>query len=121
MKFQGKNPLFIQISDYFEKLIDSGAFKPGDFLPSVREIAILENINPNTVNKAYMNLAEKGYIISIPKKGYYVSDLKENNRDKVLKSKIEELLKTYDKNEIIEVLRGFSNMEVVKKWLRLKT
>lgn len=73
MKFSGKEPLFIQLADYYEKLIRLGVYKEGDALPSVREVALNESINPNTVVHAFSILVERGIVSSVPKKGYYVS------------------------------------------------
>ena len=99
-----KKPLFIQIKDYYEHLIDIGALKEGDEMPSVRIVALQNNANPNTVQRAFSLLVEDGYLISIPKKGFYVQKGKEN-RNKYLKENIKELLeKGYTKEEIIKEL-----------------
>ena len=108
MRFNGKEPIFIQVSNYFENLIKAGAFKPGDFLPSVRDIAELENINPNTVNKAYINLANKNLVTSIPKKGYYVNAIQYDNKYLELENEIKNLLNLYTFDEISAVLQRFS-------------
>lgn len=99
-----KKPLFIQIKDYYEHLIDIGALKEGDEMPSVRIVALQNNANPNTVQRAFSLLVEDGYLISIPKKGFYVQKGKEN-RQKYLRENIKELLeKGYTKEEVIKEL-----------------
>lgn len=104
-----KKPLFIQIKDYYERLIDVGAFKDGDEMPSVREVALIHNANPNTVHRAFALMVEDGYLISIPKKGFYVQ--KEVKKvDHHLKEIIIELLNSgYQKEEIIKVLEEIEN------------
>ena len=79
MEFSGKQPIFIQIADYYERMIRLGVYKPGSSLPSVREVAIDEGINPNTVAKAFQVLADREFVVSIPKKGYFVAEQHEDN------------------------------------------
>ena len=67
-----KKPIFIQIKDFYERLVDVGAFKEGDEMPSVREVALQYSANPNTVQRAFTLMVEEGYLVSIPKKGFYV-------------------------------------------------
>lgn len=93
MRFKGREPLYIQIADYYEKLISLGIYKEGNALPSVREVALAENLNPNTVVHAYNLMVEKGLIEAIPKKGYFVlpsSSSEENKAVIALKSLIAE-------------------------------
>ena len=99
-----KKPIFIQIKDYYERLIDIGALKEGDELPSVREVALANNANPNTVQRAFTLMVEDGYLVSIPKKGFYVQK-RENKRSHYLKESIKELIKQgYTKEEILKEL-----------------
>ncbi len=74
MILQPQKMLFEQIADYFAGLIAKGAYAPGAPLPSVREVALQESVNPNTVARAYDSLEKKGLIISVPKKGYFVKE-----------------------------------------------
>ena len=102
-------PIFIRIKDYYEHLIDVGALGDGDEMPSVREVAILNNANPNTVQRAFSLMVDEGYLISIPKKGFYVQKGKKNPK-KFLKDQIKELLdKGYTKKEIKKVLEEFDD------------
>ncbi len=78
MRLTGNLPIFEALAAHYRRLIQQGAFKEGDALPSVREVAMAERINPNTVVRAYALLVEEGYVVSIPKKGYFVhSETKE--------------------------------------------
>lgn len=99
-----KKPIFIQIKDYYERLIDIGALKEGDELPSVREVALANNANPNTIQRAFTLMVEDGYLVSIPKKGFYVQK-RDNNRSHYLKESLKELIKQgYTKEEILKEL-----------------
>ncbi len=48
--------VFVQIENQVQFAIASGKYKPGDTLPSVREMSGMLNVNPNTVTKAYRDL-----------------------------------------------------------------
>lgn len=79
---QSKEPLFIQIQSQIRNFIQAGVLKPGDKLPSVRQLARDNGINPNTVARAYAQLEERGYVHNIPKKGVYVAEKGERNEDR---------------------------------------
>ena len=57
-------PLWVQLRQRLVYLINSGYFKPGDQLPTVRGLASEISINYNTVNKAYLSLVSDGYLES---------------------------------------------------------
>ena len=69
----GKKPIFEEIVDSLHLYIKSGLLKPGERLPSVRDLAISLAINPNTVMRAYQVLTDEGLLVTIPKKGLYVA------------------------------------------------
>ena len=73
LNLQGKIPIFEQIQDQVLRFIEAGVLKEGDKLPSVRQLAQENGINPNTVAKAYSELEKSGMVYNIPKKGVYVS------------------------------------------------
>jgi GntR family transcriptional regulator len=58
------NPIavYVQIENQVEFSIARGRFKPGDTLPSVREMALMLKVNPNTVTKAYRDLELLGVV-----------------------------------------------------------
>ena len=106
MELSATKPIYLQIKDYYENLIDSGVLKEGEEMPSVREIAILYHINPNTVQRALSLMVESGYLQNIPKKGFYVSKVKRNNK-KIIRNKLDELYSLgISKKEILEELGG---------------
>lgn len=55
-------PLYVQIRDQIRYLIEIGNYKPGEQLPTGRELADHLNINRNTILKAYSELEASGYI-----------------------------------------------------------
>ena len=85
----GKGNVYQQIVDYYKRYISLKIIKPMEKLPSCRTLASELGINPNTVERAYSILEKEGYIITIPKKGVYVSY--EGNNDVDEKHVLEQL------------------------------
>ena len=67
-----KREVYLEIAERYEKYITLGVIKSGERLPSVRAAASELRVNPNTVQRAYSLLEEKGLIRSMPKKGAFV-------------------------------------------------
>ena len=64
MEFNSNKPIFITIKEHYEHLIDQGALKEGIEMPSVREVALVNGVNPNTVQRAFSMMVEDGYLVS---------------------------------------------------------
>src|SRR6201999_3576457 len=64
--------LYQQLADDLTALIRSGALKPGDRVPSVRETSRERGMSPATVIHAYELLEGRGFIETRPRSGYYV-------------------------------------------------
>lgn len=104
-----KKPIFIQVKEFYEHLIDVGALKEGDEMPSVRAVALENNANPNTIQRAFSLMVEDGYLESIPKKGFYVLK-KKANKNAYVKSVVRKLLdEGYTKEQIIKVVEELDN------------
>lgn len=73
MQLEGGAPIYEQLCARITELISCGTLAEGEKLPAVREVAKSLGINPNTVQKAYAALEQRGLIYSIPAKGSYVS------------------------------------------------
>ena len=63
-KFQDGIPIYSQISGELKNRVISGQIRPGDKLPSVREIAEEFSVNPNTVQRVFMELEKDGFTYS---------------------------------------------------------
>jgi len=55
-------PLYLQIINQIKEQVGNGTLKPGDELPSVREVADSLGINLHTVRSAYLKLRDQGII-----------------------------------------------------------
>ncbi len=65
-------PIYEQIREKFIELIINNALREGDKLPSVRELASMLTVNPNTISKAYSRLENEGMIETLKGKGTFV-------------------------------------------------
>lgn len=83
MDFSTERPIFLQIADSFYESILSGALKPGERIPSVREEGAELGVNPNTVMRTYERLTADGVIYNLRGIGYFVAD---DAREKVLEA-----------------------------------
>lgn len=72
--FENKGPIYIELYNKIKELILNKKIKPNEKLPSKRNLSTYLNISINTVIEAYNLLLDEELIISIPKKGYYVSE-----------------------------------------------
>ena len=77
INYRDSRPVYEQIVDGFKKLIVTGVIKRDEKMPSVRELAAQYAINPNTIQRAYRDLENDGYIYSVPGKGSFVVDVSE--------------------------------------------
>ena len=73
LNYRDSRPIYEQIKDGLRKLIVTGAMQPDEKLPSVRALAQQLSINPNTIQRAYNELENEGYIYSVPGKGSFAS------------------------------------------------
>lgn len=72
LDYRDARPIYTQIVDNFRSQITSGVLQNGDRLPSVRELASVLAINPNTIQRAYRELEMAGWIATVPGKGCFV-------------------------------------------------
>ena len=66
LNYRDSRPIYGQIKDGLRRLIVTGALAAGEKLPSVRSLATDLAINPNTIQRAYAELAREGFIYSVP-------------------------------------------------------
>ncbi|RPH47284.1 MAG: GntR family transcriptional regulator [Desulfobacteraceae bacterium] len=74
MEFHKKDPIFLQIVEMICEKILTKIWVEGDKIPSVRELAVNIEVNPNTVMRSYTYLQEKGIIQNRRGIGYYVAE-----------------------------------------------
>ena len=86
-----RKPIYEQIVEGIEREILTGILAECEQLPSIRELSALLGINPNTIQKAFLDLDRAGIIISTPGRGCFVAPhAKEKIRER-LSSKIADI------------------------------
>ncbi len=94
LNYRDTRPIYEQIIDHYRHAILSGEMKAHEKLPSVRSLASSLSINPNTIQRSYLELENSGYIYSVPGKGSFVSELtrRDENRIRELTEKVSSLV-----------------------------
>lgn len=94
LNYRDAKPIYEQIKEGLRKLVVSGAISAGEKLPSVRELASQLAINPNTIQRAYRELENEGYIYTLVGKGTFVAENGniDNTREKELLREFDELV-----------------------------
>jgi DNA-binding transcriptional MocR family regulator len=67
-----EEPLYMRIFHRMAKMIEQGALRPGDRVPSVRKLSRQEGVSISTVLQAYVQLEAQGLIVARPQSGFYV-------------------------------------------------
>jgi len=70
---KSRKAIYAQIIDNFKRLIITGALHPDDKVPSIRDLAQLLTVNPNTVQKAYRELENQGYFYTVLGQGNFIA------------------------------------------------
>lgn len=113
MNFDNNIPIYIQIVEQLKIYIISGKIKIGDRIPSVRELALKYKVNPNTMQRALIELEELKLIYTDRTNGKFVTD-DEKLINKNKKEYANEIAKKYflsmesigfDKNDSINYLK----------------
>ncbi len=103
-------PIFMQIIEIIQLEIISGKYRPGDKLPSVRDLASEAAVNPNTMQKALSELERSGLVYSQRTSGRFITeDVKmiEELKSSLTKEKIHEFLENMQK-------LGFQKEETIR-------
>ena len=67
-------PIYLQLMERIQRSIISGEYRPGDRLPSVRDLAVEAAVNPNTMQKALSELERSGLLYSLRTSGRYITE-----------------------------------------------
>lgn len=85
LDYKDGRSLHEQIAVQLKELIISGALACDEQLPSVRELSVSLTVNPNTVQRAYRELEQEGFIYSIKGRGSFVAPVtREQNERRAL-------------------------------------
>ena len=121
LDFRGHVPIYVQVVERVKHLIATEVLKPGDQLPTVRQLAADLRVNFNTIARAYRMLDDSGVISTQQGRGTYVLEpLPPEAATQLRKAALEELAKSFlveaermgfEVDEVVEVYEG-----MVKEW-----
>lgn len=111
-KFTSDRPVYLQITDKIVKSVLSGEYKPGEQIPSVRQLALDAAVNPNTVQHAFAELESEGIVESKGTLGRFVtedSEIIENTRKKTAEKIVKDFVNNINdlsipKSQAIEMI-----------------
>ena len=108
--FDNERPIYIQLVEKIRIEIISGKLKLGERLPSVRELALTVRVNPNTMQKALLELENEGLVYTERTNGKFVTE------NKALIVKIKQKLAKEKVNNYINDMKniGISYEESIK-------
>ena len=89
MDFLENKPIYLQIVDHFCSRILNEKWSPDERIPSVRDIAVTLEVNPNTAIRAFHYLQDKDILYNQRGVGYFVAD---DAYNKVIDLKREEFI-----------------------------
>ncbi len=82
LDYRDKRPIYEQVKEKMQNLIVRGALEEESKLPSVRSLAVELAVNPNTIQRAYVDLEEAGYIYTVKGRGNFVAKKSEWQEDR---------------------------------------
>ena len=101
--FKNGIPIYTQIVDELTMRIASGAYAPGEKLDSVRDMAMDAGVNPNTMQKALLELENEGLVYTERTNGKFVT-----NNEKL----IEKIKKELAKEKVNNYLKDMNNIGI---------
>lgn len=102
-------PVYLQLVEQIQAGIISGEYRPGDKLPSVREMAAKVMVNPNTMQRAMTELEREGLVYANRTSGRFITS------DEDLIRKLKERYITQVVQEFLEKMKqmGLSHDEII--------
>jgi GntR family transcriptional regulator len=95
IKTSSSAPIWNQIEEGMRRMVSLGALRPGDAVPSVRDLARSLKVNPNTVARAYQRLTEHGVLSVRRGEGTFVADQPSQPRKAERNEKLREAASQY--------------------------
>ena len=111
--FDNERPIYIQLVEKIRIEIVSGKLKSGERIPSVRELSLTARVNPNTMQKALVELENEGLVYTERTNGKFVT----NNKGLIEKIK-KEMAKEKVNNYINDMQNIGINYEDAVKYLQ---
>lgn len=96
MEYNAESPIYLQVIRELKKKMIKGELRPGDKMPSNRELAVLYKVNQNTAARIYREMESAGYCYTKRGIGTFVSE-EEQMFEELKKEMAEDLLRYFMK------------------------
>ncbi len=93
LDYRDKRPIYEQVVEKLERLVVNGILATDEKMPSVRSLAMELSVNPNTIQRAYAQLEQEGYLYTVSGRGSFVAPERE-----------------WRENKQVEVLQGWQDL-----------
>jgi molybdate-binding protein/DNA-binding transcriptional regulator YhcF (GntR family) len=110
LDYSSSTPLYQQIAEQLRQFIATEQIKPGDRLPSIRQLSRQLNINPNTVCRAYLELEQEQILVS--RRGGGTSVMSQDKISNIKAGRQKKLLESMDDDIIKSLSQGYSPEEL---------
>jgi GntR family transcriptional regulator len=117
-------PLFRQLIDQVQGALAAGRLKPGDQLPTIRQVAVDLAINPNTVTRAYREMEIRGLLETQQGTGTFIAEQRIETDNRIRNRQMEQLATEmiaragangFSVTELMDALREHGNEQSAKR------
>lgn len=113
-EFCGGSPIYLQIIEYIKTQILTKKYKQNEKIPSVRDLSLMFEVNPNTVQKALAELENMGLIYTESTNGKFVTndgEIIETAIKETINNAVDEFMSKIggyglSREEIINIIKG---------------
>jgi len=113
-KLDSDRPIYTQIVERLQIQIVSGEYAPGSRMPSVRDLAMEAEVNPNTMQRAFTELERLGLVTTHRTAGRLVTeevDMIQKTKNELAAGQVRDFIKRmgelgFEKNEVIQLLKN---------------
>ncbi|MDD6858213.1 MAG: GntR family transcriptional regulator [Lachnospiraceae bacterium] len=118
-EFKNDRPIYAQILEHMEFDILSGKYSPGEKVPSVRELAADAAVNPNTMQRAMVELERRGLVYTERTNGRFITenmdmlqDVKRRIAEEYIGEFVDKMKKIgYSEEEVKNLMQNHMNYE----------
>lgn len=117
-ELNSERPVYLQLIEQIQAGIITGYYKPGDKLPSVRDLAAEATVNPNTMQKALAELERVGLVFTNRTSGRFITSdeaMIKHLKSEAVKNQIIDFLDKmnqlgFDTEEILELIKELATI-----------
>ncbi|SFS66215.1 GntR family transcriptional regulator [Marininema halotolerans] len=106
VQYDQSSPIYLQLAEKIRRRILRHELDPGDKMPSVRDMAVQSNVNPNTVQRTYSELERMGIVESRRGQGTFITENEE---------RLEQLRDEMRQSQIASFVEGMNEMGFTSK------